>query len=368
MLNSGNPMEQALQILSYILGYTILDIKLCLEMLAANKAYAQFQKPKRTGGFRTLNAPAELLKKIQRSLLERIFYQYVIHFAAHGFVRGRSIVTNASIHMNFANHVLNIDLKDAFPSVVPRRVIANVGPQLKRTLKQFTQNDDVREEALKIIVALTIHDEQIPQGAPTSPTLLNIVCYNLDCQIFDYLMQTQTSTGQEFRYTRYADDLTISSNKKIPGSVKQEIRRIIYRTGWKLNHKKIHDLCRFHGKTLQVTGLNIVRTPDGIDKLAIPGDRLNRYRAILHQLRANPPADPEQMKKERDRLRGIINYVALVYGRNMPSLIKKPYLACKETFGIQDREPRKKHFNMYPDEIDLTIDLEDDDDDSETNE
>jgi hypothetical protein len=321
-------------------------------MVAAGEGYHQFKKPKRSGGFRTLNAPAEALKRIQRMLLERVFYSYTIHFAAHGFVRGRSITTNAGWHMNFANHIINFDLKDAFPSTVTRRVKACVGPQFKRIMRQFTQDEEIADQALDIVTQLVTLDNCIPQGSPASPQLLNICCYKLDCQLFDFLERETEETGQEYRYTRYADDLSISSDKEIPGRVKQEIRRIIHGCGWKFNVKKIHDLSRFRGKTLQVTGVNIVRDDGGLDKLAVPTDRLNVYRAILHQLSLNPPADPDKLEEERMRVRGIITYVSLIYGSNgLPSRICAPYLACKAALGLKDRPRRKRTVSLYPDDL-----------------
>lgn len=346
-----DPRIQAVSILAILLGVTVTDIEMALELLRQNQGYRMFTIPKRSGGLREINAPVPRVKALQKAILDRILHSFQIHFAVHGFERGRSIVTNAQVHMNFANAVFNMDLKDAFPTAQKIRVAKNIGWRLRHLLRQFTSDKAVFEHFLEITVELVTHNGCLPQGSPASPKLLNIACFHLDCEITEYLRQMEEVYTRPFRYSRYADDLTMSCPQEIPGQMKQELRRIIRRCGWKFNIKKIHDLSRFSGKTLHITGLNVVQGPDGADRLAIPTDRMNRYRAIMHHLTVHPPTDPQKLAVEQARIRGLINYVELVYGSKLPSAIKSTYLLCKNALSLQDRPVRSQHkrFDVYGD-------------------
>jgi RNA-directed DNA polymerase len=168
----------------------------------AGSAYIEFEIPKAKGGTRRIAAPRGALRKVQRIILDQILAKVPQHAAAHGFVPGRSTVTNAQPHRGAAL-VIKTDLKDFFPTVHYRRVVG---------LFQALGYGDTVASAL---AALTTYRPQLPdgrvvwpgvlpQGAPTSPALANLASRRLDAR----LSKLAAKVGAV--YTRYADDLTFS--------------------------------------------------------------------------------------------------------------------------------------------------------------
>lgn len=169
------------------------------------KRYNSFSIKKKSGADRTIHAPVRGLKSILRSLNFLLQCIYVPHNAATGFVMSRSIVDNAKKHIN-NNYVYNIDLKDFFYSFDRNRV--------KLGLMSEPFNLKGKKENLAFLIScLCTHPIEIngdlmtvlPQGSPTSPTLTNILCNNLDRRL--------TGLAKRFglTYSRYADDITFSS-------------------------------------------------------------------------------------------------------------------------------------------------------------
>ena len=161
------------------------------ELKAAAPAYRSVRVPKRSGGERTLRVPDPATKAIQRHLLHGVLDRVPIHPAAHGFESGRSIVTNALPHAGKAV-VIRMDLVDFFDSTSARRV---------RRLFRVLGWD---AESAALLTRLTTDGGTLPQGAPTSPRLANLVNVRLDAR----LSALAISLGGT--YTRYADDLTFS--------------------------------------------------------------------------------------------------------------------------------------------------------------
>ncbi|MBL8057918.1 MAG: RNA-directed DNA polymerase [Anaerolineales bacterium] len=153
--------------------------------------YRRFTIPKRRGGVRVIDAPTEKLKDLQRRVLRRLLAPLAPHAAATGFRRGHSIVDNARPHTGQAV-VINLDLADFFPSIAAARVDA-----LFRAVGW-------NAEAARILTAICTLDGALPQGAPTSPALSNLVCRRLDARL------AALARSQGGAYTRYADDLTFS--------------------------------------------------------------------------------------------------------------------------------------------------------------
>ncbi|MEE9439622.1 MAG: reverse transcriptase domain-containing protein [Saprospiraceae bacterium] len=187
------------------------------------KKYTTFTISKKSGGMRTITAPNKYLKNIQRLLNICIQALYYPMPQAHGFIPERSIVTNATMHTG-KKYVYNIDLKDFFPSIGFARVWA---------VLYKTKQMNLDKEVARIIATLTCHEGSLPQGAPTSPTISNVICISLDAILY------KISKKRGFTYTRYADDITISSDKDIfSPEFKEEIANIINEQGFELNPKK----------------------------------------------------------------------------------------------------------------------------------
>lgn len=190
---------------------------------AKGKAYYTFEIPKKSGGARTISAPNRNLKYILKLINIALQCLYTPMPQAHGFIPGRSIVTNAANHIK-KKYVYNIDLENFFPSVEFKRVWG--------VLSMLTQTK-LHKEVARVIASLCCHDGVLPQGAPTSPTISNLICIRLDKQFY-FL-----SKKMGFTYTRYADDITISSNKDIfTNDFKSLVEEMIQKESFELNMAK----------------------------------------------------------------------------------------------------------------------------------
>jgi RNA-directed DNA polymerase len=165
----------------------------------AASQYTVFDLPKRAGGYRTICSPKNELKRLQRAILEEILWDFKMPPYLHGCVRGRSIVSNATVHVS-KPLVLTIDIRDFFGSIGVDRVFA--------IYKDCFHCDD---SAAEILTSLTTYGNFLPQGAPTSPTLANIAALPLDRAIIKICGREVES----FDYTRYVDDITISGDNRL---------------------------------------------------------------------------------------------------------------------------------------------------------
>ncbi|HEU4535617.1 MAG TPA: reverse transcriptase family protein, partial [Polyangiaceae bacterium] len=171
--------------------------------------YRRWSIPKRDGSSRTITAPKRYLKEAQRWALRNVFEKFAVHGNAHGFLAGRSIVTNAAPHAG-ADLLVKVDVKDFFPSVSWRRVkgLLRKGglPEGVATLLALLATEAPREP---MTVRGRTHfvatgPRALPQGAPTSPAITNALCVRLDRRL------SGLARAFGFRYTRYTDDLTFS--------------------------------------------------------------------------------------------------------------------------------------------------------------
>ena len=177
----------------------------CTSSPRPNK-YTTFQIPKRNGGQRTIKAPVDALKLLQRKLSD-LLQDCVdeVNIAnkrkdrtANGFKRKRSIVTNARQHRH-RRWVFNLDLEDFFPSI-------NFGRVRGFLLKN--RDFELHEDVATVIAQIACHENSLPQGSPCSPVISNLIAHLLDMR----LVKLASEAG--CAYSRYADDLTFSTNKK----------------------------------------------------------------------------------------------------------------------------------------------------------
>lgn len=231
--------------------------------------YRTFDIPKKSGGTRLILAPCPELKRIQQELCEVLHAVYAPRASVHGFVRGRSIVTNASRHLK-RRYVLNLDIQDFYPSV-------NFG----RVRGMFLAPPyAIGASAATILAQICCHNDQLPQGAPTSPIISNMICSKMDSQLL------RLAQKHRCYYTRYADDMTFSTSMNaFPESlalyddlgqvaVGDPLARIVQSNGFAINAKKTR--LQLRDGRQQVTGLTVNRFAN------VSRAYLRQIRAMLH--------------------------------------------------------------------------------------
>lgn len=337
-------IRAAISHLSSWLDISENKISEALDRLVAKEGYEDWKIPKGTSpySFREISAPIGVLKEVQRRILDRLLYRIPVSNAAHGFITGRSIVTNASYHLNTAQSILNVDLKDAFPSVKKERVKHLLVRYIKIPLKHLGEQIDhgVLNEVVSILVELITHNGGLPQGGPCSGYMLNVACITLDKYIYR-LLQTQSNRVNQYRYTRYADDMTISSNGPINSYLQKEITRIILNSGYLVNPKKVHYAEKANGQKLEVTGLIIEK-----NKVRIPPSRLDAFRANIHQASLITTEDLTPEKKLE--IQSVIAFAKMVYGK-IPHRLWGPYNNYLTKHGLPHPIARKSlQWDQYP--------------------
>lgn len=199
------------------------------------KYYRKSEIEKKNGGMREILIPAMKLRIVQRWILKNILYNIRVSDYAMGFRKKYSIATNAKIHTG-KKCVVNMDLKDFFPSITQKQVF--------QIFYYYGYTIDVSY----LLSRLCTHEGRVPQGAPTSPYLSNIICLKLDKRL------SKLAEKYEADYTRYADDITFSGGAGLK-SIILRVKEIIEDEGFVVNEKKTRIQFDYQGQ--EVTGINV---------------------------------------------------------------------------------------------------------------
>jgi len=228
--------------LAYYLGFSISK----LQGIVANveNHYRFYEIRKKSGGTRKIEAPDTMLKYVQRWIYINILCRdKSILDCVHGFVpsqinnsKVRGIYSNAMPHSGH-DWLINIDMKDFFHSVTLTMV------------KDYFNSLGYEEEISKTFTALCTMKSRLPQGAPTSPMLSNLIATKMDAEMMSYCKE------RGITYTRYADDLSFSANYDVNMPPIKEIYDIISKHGFIVNRKKTK-ICHSGNKKV-VTGLTV---------------------------------------------------------------------------------------------------------------
>lgn len=304
-----------------------------LYKMPQNEKYVEFLIPKKSGHPRTITAPITALKILQTKLSQVLYSVYEPKASVHGFLPSRSIVTNAKQHLR-KRFVLNIDLEDFFGSIHFGRVRGIfIAPPY-----------NLPEEVATVLAQICCHSNKLPQGAPTSPIVSNMVCTRLDSQL--------RLLAKDFKctYTRYADDITFSTTlNNFPQEVahvstEQDNLRlvlgdrlisIIRSNGFDINEQKIR--LQHRKQHQEVTGLTVNQFPN------VSRDYVRKISSMLHawdkfgldsaeqryveKYSKEPRKFQEEPPRFREILRGKINFLGMVRGK--------------------DDEIYRKYFNWY---------------------
>lgn len=196
--------------------------------------YHTFEIPKKRGGVRVIEAPSDTLKKYQLWVKECILDKFKISDYAKGFKKNCSILDNAKCHVG-QELVLNIDLKDFFPSI-----------KYSKVFKIFSYIGYTNEVAHLLTRLCTNKHNVLPQGSPASPAISNIVSLKLDKRL------SALATSFKCTYSRYADDITFSGSRNIK-NILPIAERIIIEEGFSININKVR--LQYSYQRQEVTGL-----------------------------------------------------------------------------------------------------------------
>ena len=317
------------------IGINLQRLKKLIYCASKGYLYVCFEVYKKNGSARVICAPIKELKRIQRRIYEYLKTLYCAKDCSYGFEIGKNNILNAEKHKKH-RYLLNIDLKDMFSQITVNRI--------KGMLVNGPYNLD--EDVAKAISMITCCKGILPQGAPTSPILSNMILKMLDTKLIQYSMR------YKLYYTRYADDLTFSSNQDIakivfanyPKSLdlSDELQEIFNNSRFIVNSKKTKYYAYYRRQ--EVTGIIVNK------KLNIAKEKRKELRLLLYlckkfgvistakryfeknKIRVYYSCDKEIEKKFSKIMYGKINYFVNVKG-NLDSI------------GIKFREQYNEIFN-----------------------
>lgn len=239
-----------------------------LYVLSEDERYKVFSVKKKNGDERQIIAPTSGIKYIQRNLAAILLELYGDRGGVYGFVKQKNIKLNAARHLEM-NSILNIDLKNFFPSINFGRVLG--------VFKNYPFN--FNEEVSITLAQICCYHGFLPQGAPSSPIISNFVCRSLDNDLLSF------ANTYRVVYTRYADDITFSTkmtvfskdvcqileNEFIPSRI---LTGIVESNGFSINSKKTR--IAYRQNCQKVTGVK-VNTKLNVDRKLV-----RNIRAMLH--------------------------------------------------------------------------------------
>lgn len=284
---NGFPIIYSQEHLSQLIGYDS-----CFVHKISNSQkhfYKKYEIKKKSGGVRELSEPLPSLKEIQRWILDEILIKYNISKFAKAYIKKTSIKDNARFHRK-QDLVLSIDLTDFFGSI-----------KWNSIYDVFNNIGYCKPVSIMLTNICTL-SKSLPQGAPTSPALSNIVCLPIDNRISKYCLKNK------IRYTRYADDITLSGKFDV-GNTISLIRKIVAEYGFEINNNKIHIMKQTEQQ--RVTGIivnqNMRPANDIIKKLRHECYYISKYGLESHIDRMNIT-----QSNYVNHLLGLANYVNFI--------------------------------------------------------
>ncbi|MEQ8509168.1 MAG: retron Ec67 family RNA-directed DNA polymerase/endonuclease [Rhodospirillaceae bacterium] len=329
--------------LAKLLGFTPAGLAFVLYKIDPSKKYTTFDIPKKSGGIRTIRAPVKQLSLLQKRLGEKL-YECVAELqkttprfwrASHGFQKKRTIISNAELHRR-RRFVFNVDLEDFFGTLNFGRV------------RGFFIKDRafaLEPSVATVIAQIACHENALPQGSPCSPVISNLIGNILDVRLLALARDSRCT------YTRYADDLTFSTNEMLFPSeiaenlygaewrVSDKLRDEVEQAGFKLNDTKTRMSLRRSRQT--VTGL-VVNAKVNINK-----DYYRLVRSMCHSVFRTGEyhrlvGGAEELTTTLNPLEGMLSHIYFVKARK-----DRPHRVNKLAIKAGEFTPPKAPVELY---------------------
>lgn len=298
------------EIIKYADSLEISVENLLMFLLNAPKMYKVYRIPKRTHGYRVIAQPTKQLKEYQRKFIN-IFFPYLpVHEYAMAYQKNKNIQQNAEIHKN-NSYLLKMDFENFFNSITPAlfwNEWENINPYIfdeneKNLFSRLLFWNPNRKRTQRENLILSI-------GAPSSPLISNFVMYRFDKLITQYCLD------KNINYTRYADDLTFSTNIKnilyqIPVEVSKNLN-LLFGNKLRINNSKTVFSSKAHNR--HITGITITNN----NKLSLGRERKRYIRALVHQYKY-----AQLEKADIQYLKGLLNFCKSIEVSFIHSLAQK---------------------------------------------
>lgn len=308
------------QALAALLGTTLSKLTFTIYGKGVKSQYTTFSIAKKNGSERVIRAPTPQLKRLQQRLKVCLDQLYKPHDAASAFIAGRGILFNARQHTKKAA-VFNIDLKGFYDQINFGRVRGLL----------MSKPYSLRQDTATIIAHMCCVDKVLPQGAPTSPVLSNMICRRLDKDL------SLLAKENKARYTRYADDITFSLMstecdalyRMVPVSISNDdyslstvkflklsgsLLEVIKRNGFSVNDEKVR--LQVFSERQTVTGLKVNKKAN-VDRRYIRTTRAMTFSLSKDKEAANQlfkEKYPEGASTMELMVAGRINFIGMVKG------------------------------------------------------
>ncbi|MFT4223416.1 retron St85 family RNA-directed DNA polymerase [Dysgonomonas sp.] len=295
--------------ITWCANFLIVEKNTLVNILRDTSAhYSHFKLGKKSGGYRMISAPSTTLLNIQKIIHKRILLSVNLHPASMGFRQNISVAHNAKVHLG-NKEMLKLDIADFFGSIKKDRII--------KTFGKIGYPVNISQ----VLAELCTLEDNLPQGAATSPTLSNIIAYDMDIKL------VSVAQKNNLKYTRYADDLTFSGEDIPFELILSEISDIIKEEKFVIQRKKTRFLTEKKRKI--VTGISV----SSGEKLMIPKAKKRAVKKNVHYIltkglgehqRFIGSTDPSYLK----RLMGYLNFWLMVEPDN--EYVKKSIAALKK--------------------------------------
>lgn len=268
----------------------MIDKNLIISMSKNNNKYKSYYIGN-NGRQRLIQHPSKEIKLLQYWLVNNLLNKLPCSKYATGYEPGCSIIRNAAIHAD-NKYILHTDIKDFFNSITVNMVESILSKS----------NLNLIQEDINFIIDVVFYKSKIfPTGSVSSPCLSNRVMYNFDLELKSEL---DTFYGlQEFKFTRYADDIIISSNYKIQTNIVDIIKNLLNKYGFEINKNKTYFM--YTGRQRKVTGIVI---DNATNKLSVGTHRIRALKRNLY----NYLIKAEKNEKNEEIIRGELAFIKSV--------------------------------------------------------